>query len=160
MSARRITITSLCVVMAIAGCSEDGPMEPEYEIDGLVLTLAIADRDDDLAVDLQIRNRNSSAREVRFAGTCNPVTELYDPADDTTPVWREHSWREANGSCIPVGRNANLVPGGSVGTHHEVTDAVILGDSISGGEYRVVVVFAMTEPQALVELEGGTVSLR
>lgn len=129
-------------------------------VDDLRVTVVVNDRADGISVDLEVRNLRSSARTVRFAGACNPVITVHRTgASNDPPVWRELDWRTQNGSCFSLIRNADLVAGGAIGTRSDLTNQSILGDSLSPGAYRVRIRFSMSEPEAMLEFDGGEVRL-
>lgn len=135
-------------------------MEPDIEvIDDLRLAAHVEDRADHIVVNLEIRNLTSTARNVRFPGTCNPTIVVRQSGIGNPVVWRELDWRLQNASCIAIGRNADLAPGGTTGTRSEIPDHVILGDSLAAGVYGVTIEFHMSEPAATLEFDGGDVRL-
>lgn len=125
------------------------------------MTVAIEDLSDRIAVDLEIRNRDTRRRDVLWGAGCNPTIEVYDPARETAGriAWDERQWRESAGGCLPVSRNSSLIPGGAVGSRHEVADGDVLGDSLAAGVYDVVVAFMMSQPAAALDPEAGTVRI-
>lgn len=141
-------------------CSDASPLGPDIEVvDHLRVVVNLEDRADRIVVNLEIRNLTSSARSVRFPGTCNPAIVVRASGNGSPVVWRELDWRFQNGSCISIGRNADLAPGGTTGTRNEIPDLAILGDSLAPGGYRVTVAFQMSEPFAMLEFDGGEVRL-
>lgn len=158
---RRHAVTTILLVLAAAACSDsDAPMGPVTEIvDELLVTVLVEQGDDLITVNLQVRNGGTETRTVQFGGTCNPVVEVYEPGSADEPVWRELAWREDAGACIPVTRNAELVPGATTGTVGFLRPADVLGDSLPAGNYRFVVLFTMAEPEASLELAAGTFRL-
>lgn len=140
-------------------CSGDSPTDvPVVEtVDELLVTVRVRDRADRVLIDLDVRNTDTETRTVQFP-SCNPFIELRD--DEAGRVlWDERRWREDNSACLTVIRNAELQPGATVGTHHEVANQQVLGDSLASGVYRIRVVFSMVQPDAELALDAGTVRI-